>query len=247
MSKKRIRFLTLMLIMAAMSGVVFASCIRPGTPLPTTNGGSTPSSTPTVHLGTSNFLVSSITIPKGSMLTIVDDVSVLHILKNGSWVNGSQVPKKEAGAPTVNVTFSGSDTHQIGPFSTPGTFHIFCTVHPGMNLTIIVSNSSSGSSSGSGSGSSKVHLEAANFQQPSITIAKGSTLTVVDDVSVIHILKNGSWVNGSQVPKKEAGAPTVNVTFSGNDTHQIGPFNTAGTFHIYCTIHPGMNLTIIVK
>jgi len=249
MSKKRIRFFTLALVIAAMSSVLLASCIRPGTPLPTANGGNTPggSSTPTVHLTATNFAVPSITIPKGSMLTLVDDVAVIHIIKNGSWVNGNQVPKQESGAPTVNVTFNGNDTHQIGPFNTAGTYHIFCTIHPGMNLTIIVSNSSSGGSSGSSSGSSTVHLTAANFAVPSVTIAKGSTLTLVDDVAVIHIIKNGSWVNGSPVPKQESGAPTVNVTFNGNDTHQIGPFNTAGTFHIYCTIHPGMNLTIIVK
>ena len=27
----------------------------------------------------------------------------------------------------------------------------------------------------------------------------------------------------------------------------IGPFNTAGTFHLYCTVHQGMNLTVIVQ
>jgi len=140
MSKKRIRFFTLALVIAAMSSVLLASCIRPGTPLPTASGGNTPtgSSTPTVHLLASSFQESSITIPKGSMLTLVDTASSPHIIKNGSWVNGNQVPKKEAGAPTVNVNFSGNDTHQIGPFNTAGTYHIFCTIHPNMNLTIIV-------------------------------------------------------------------------------------------------------------
>jgi plastocyanin len=243
MSKMRIKHFTLALIIAALGSVMLASCIRPGTPIanngatPTTSGGGTP----TVHLTSTNFAVSSITIPKGSMLKLVDDVDVVHILKNGSWVNGNQVPKKEAGAPTVNVTFNGNDTHEIGPFNTPGTYHIFCTVHPNMNLTITVTNSSASS------GSAKVDLTSNNFAVPSITINKGSTLTLVDTVDVVHILKNGSWVNGNQVPKQEAGAPTVNVQFNGNDTHTIGPFNTAGTFHIFCTVHPNMNLTIIVK
>ncbi len=140
MSKKRIRFFTLALVIAAMSSVLLASCIRPGTPLPTANCGNTPggSSTPTVHLTATNFAVPSITIPKGSMLTLVDDVAVIHIIKKGSWVKGSPVPKQESGAPTVNVTFNGNDTHQIGPFNTAGTFHIYCTIHPGMNLSIIV-------------------------------------------------------------------------------------------------------------
>jgi plastocyanin len=54
-------------------------------------------------------------------------------------------------------------------------------------------------------------------------------------------------VNGVAKPAKEPGAPTVNnLQINGNNA-QIGPFNTAGTFHIYCSIHPGMNLTITVK
>lgn len=247
MSKMRIKHFTLALIIAALGSVVLASCIRPGTPI--ANSGATPTSssggTPTVHLVSTNFAVPSITIPKGSMLKLVDDDSLVHIIKNGSWVNGNQVPKQEAGAPKVDVTFNGNDTHTIGPFNTPGTYHIFCTVHPNMNLTIVVSNSSSGSSTGSGS--TKVDLTSNNFAVPSITINKGSTITLVDTVDVVHIIKNGSWVNGNQVPKQETGAPTVNVQFNGNDTHTIGPFTTAGTFHIFCTVHPNMNLTIIVK
>jgi plastocyanin len=48
---------------------------------------------------------------------------------------------------------------------------------------------------------------------------------------------------------RENGAPVVNnVQISGNGSSQaIGPFNTPGSFHLYCTIHPGMNLTVIVQ
>jgi len=28
---------------------------------------------------------------------------------------------------------------------------------------------------------------------------------------------------------------------------EIGPFTTTGVFHIYCTLHTGMNLTIVVE
>jgi plastocyanin len=90
-------------------------------------------------MGPTNFLVSSVTIPKGSKLTLVDDASVPHIIKNGSWVNGAQKATKEPGAPTVNLTFNSSgETHAIGPFTTAGTYHIYCTIHLNMNLTIIV-------------------------------------------------------------------------------------------------------------
>jgi plastocyanin len=92
-----------------------------------------------------------------------------------------------------------------------------------------------------------VKMGAADFLQPSITIPKGSMLTLIDTSSSEHIIKNGSWVNGTAKPATEPGAPTVNVTFYGNDTNSIGPWNTPGTYHLYCTIHPGMNLTVIVK
>ena len=92
-----------------------------------------------------------------------------------------------------------------------------------------------------------VHMSAGNFNQPSVTISKGSKLLLVDDVSVLHILANGSWQNGVAKPEHDLGAPTVsNVQVNGNST-EIGPFTTAGTYHIYCVVHQGMNLTVIVQ
>ncbi len=117
------------------------------------------------------------------------------------------------------------------------------------------SNSSNGSSSGSsssggssGGSTATVHMTDNNFAQASVTISKGSSLNLVDDTAVIHIISNGSWVNGSPQPKVESGAPVVSsLQFNGNDTHSVGPFNTAGTFHLYCTVHQNMNLTVIVQ
>lgn len=106
-----------------------------------------------------------------------------------------------------------------------------------------------GGSAGGGSGSPTVHMGNTNFTQPSITISKGSSLTLVDDVAVTHIISNGSWVNGTAKPATEAGAPTVsNVQFTtAGQSQTIGPFNTAGTYHLYCSVHQGMNLTVIVQ
>lgn len=106
---------------------------------------------------------------------------------------------------------------------------------------------SSGSSGGTGAGSNTVHMNDTNFVQSTITIKKGESVNLVNDVAVVHIIQNGSWDNGVAKPAKESGAPTVQVNFQGNDQHSIGPFNTAGTFHVYCTVHPNMNLTITVQ
>ena len=92
-----------------------------------------------------------------------------------------------------------------------------------------------------------VHMSGTNFTQSSITIHKGDMLNVVDDSASPHVIVNGSWAGSTQKPAKESGAPTVNLSFNGNDSGAAGPFTTAGTFHRYCTIHQGMNLAVVVQ
>ena len=118
-------------------------------------------------------------------------------------------------------------------------------------VTILVVACGGGSSSGTSatSGGNTVHMTSNNFAQPSITISKGSNVMLVDDVSVTHIISNGSWQNNTPHPAQEPGAPIVsNLTIStaGQPT-TIGPFNTAGTFHYYCSVHVGMNLAVVVQ
>lgn len=93
---------------------------------------------PTVQMGSNNFLVSQITVPKGQGLNLKDDATDEHIITNGSWDGTIQKPHREPGAPAVNVTVTGNSSQYIGPFTTAGTFHIYCTIHQGMNLKVIV-------------------------------------------------------------------------------------------------------------
>jgi len=97
---------------------------------------------PTVHMGVDDFAQSTITIPKGSTLRLVDDVQSLHVLFNGTWENKKPHMATEPGAPVVNRLVVGAphkgDTVEIGPFTTAGTFHIYCVIHPGMTLTVVV-------------------------------------------------------------------------------------------------------------
>ncbi len=93
----------------------------------------------TVHMSETQFVPTSITIKKGDKLTLVDDVAVVHIIANGRWdSNGTQRPDIEPGAPTVQAQFNGNDQQSIGPFTTVGTFHLYCTIYINMNLTVIV-------------------------------------------------------------------------------------------------------------
>ncbi len=97
-------------------------------------------------------------------------------------------------------------------------------------------------------GPNQVHMNETQFTQSSITIHKGERITLVNDVASVHIIENGTWDNqGNARPRTESGAPNVDFNIDGGVAQSVGPFTTAGTFKLYCTVHPGMNLTVIVK
>jgi plastocyanin len=147
MSSKRLKALVMILATLAVGSILLAACTRPGT-ISSTKGGTTPTSTSgggggcasgTVHMSSSNFVQSCVNISKGSKVTLIDDVQVLHIITNGMWVNSNPQLAVQPGAPKVNnVTISGGSA-DIGPFNTAGKFNILCTVHVGMNLVVNVS------------------------------------------------------------------------------------------------------------
>ncbi len=86
------------------------------------------------------------------------------------------------------------------------------------------------------------------FVQPSIIIHKGESIALVATTFTPHIIANGTWDNGQAKAAKEPGAPEVQgLQINGNSSSNVGPFTTAGTFKLYCTIHSGMNLTVIVQ
>lgn len=93
----------------------------------------------------------------------------------------------------------------------------------------------------------QVQMGGSTFLKPTVTLKKGQTLTLVDTSSAAHIVTNGTWQNGAPKHMQESGAPTLNISFAGSDTHATPAFTTAGTYLIYCTVHPGMNLTVIVQ
>ena len=93
-----------------------------------------------------------------------------------------------------------------------------------------------------------VHMNDTQFVQASITIKKGERLMLIDDALTPHIIANGTWEQGTAHSAREPGAPQVkDVQINGNSSQTIGPFTTAGTFKLYCTIHSGMNLTVVVQ
>jgi hypothetical protein len=92
-----------------------------------------------------------------------------------------------------------------------------------------------------------LHVSAGNFDLSSVTIPKGSKLLLVAATASHHILANGTWQQNTPLLKREPGAPFINNFSLDGDNVTIGPFVTAGTYHLLCLIHHGMNLTINVQ
>src|SRR6266849_2332990 len=118
MNRKLWRILGMFFVLFALGSILLAACgiqdtatNNSGASAPTTNGGSTATTTGggsgncgngTVHTLLTTFQESCVNVAKGSNLLVITSVTSFHILTNGSWVNGNQVPMNEAGAPTVN-------------------------------------------------------------------------------------------------------------------------------------------------
>ena len=127
----------------------------------------------------------------------------------------------------------------------------FIAIFVALSLFTILTAASCSGTAGSGSTGTgtSVHMGETTFTQPSVTISKGSSLNLIDDVPVVHIISNGSWADNVAKPAIEPDAPTVsNLQFnSAGQSMTIGPFNTVGTYHLYCSVHLNMNLTVIVQ
>jgi plastocyanin len=119
-------------------GMMLVSLIVAANP-PTSTGSTMTNGEPTVHMSATNFVQNVVLVPKGAKLRLVDDGNVEHVLRNGFWkADGAPESSLEPGAPVVkDVTVTGGSI-EIGPFATAGVYHIYCTIHSMMSLTIVV-------------------------------------------------------------------------------------------------------------
>jgi plastocyanin len=130
--------LLLMSFTTFVVGMIVVSLIVAANP-PTSAASTTTNGEPTVHMSATNFVQNVVLVPKGVKLRLVDDGNVEHVLRNGFWkADGAPESSVEPGAPVVrDVTVNGGSI-EIGPFATAGVYHIYCTIHSQMNLTIVV-------------------------------------------------------------------------------------------------------------
>ena len=150
MGTKHLRTLALLLAVFTLGSILLMACARPGSPTANTgsnNGGGTtsptqPASCPTgdtVKTGSITFEQACITLAKGGTLKIVQQVTSIHEFDYGQWSNGKgETTPAPAGAPALKALMLQGPSVSVGPFTTAGTFHIYCTIHTNMNLTVIV-------------------------------------------------------------------------------------------------------------
>ncbi|MGH2714284.1 MAG: plastocyanin/azurin family copper-binding protein [Thermoleophilaceae bacterium] len=87
---------------------------------------------------------------------------------------------------------------------------------------------------GGGGGGAEVSLKDIQFGPSEVTVSVGDTVTWTNEDSVDHDVTADSFSSG------EAGG------LAGGDTFEH-TFGEAGTFDYVCTVHPGMEGTVVVK
>ena len=82
------------------------------------------------------------------------------------------------------------------------------------------------------------------FAQSVVTLHRGERLTLVNDSNVVHVI--GPGIN-TQVISPERGVPMTGFhLMQTNAAFTTGRWMTLGTFNLTCTVHPGMNLKVVV-
>jgi plastocyanin len=91
-----------------------------------------------------------------------------------------------------------------------------------------------GEDGGGGGGGTEVSMEGIAFEPAEVTVSAGDTVTWTNNDSVAHDVTADSFSSG------EAGG------MAGGDTFEH-TFEEAGTFDYVCTVHPGMEGTVVVE
>jgi plastocyanin len=82
------------------------------------------------------FPKDTLTLHLGDRLTLVNDSRNIHVIGPGK--NG-QIVSPVRGEPLTGFHMMETNArYTTGPWLTPGTFHVTCSVHPMMNLKIVV-------------------------------------------------------------------------------------------------------------
>ncbi len=105
-----------------------------------------------------------------------------------------------------------------------------------------------GAGGGGSSASNEVDMGVAAFQQSTVTVHAGQAVHFVDPASggthVICVGQNLQCI--AQTGGPAALSTADGLVFNTGDVRDI-VFPTAGTYNVICTIHPGMQVSVVVQ
>ena len=110
------------------------------------------------------------------------------------------------------------------------------------NATAMTGNATgaSGGNSVTISPGSSVPSNGKFFVPETLTVSKGTTVTWTNGDSTLHTVTSGSPEAGNSGSEFDSSYLAAGKTFQ-------HPFNTAGTFDYYCTLHPFMKGKVVVS
>ncbi len=119
-------------------------------------------------------------------------------------------------------------------------------------LALTACSSSSGEADSTDGGTSadgvSVDTGLLAFDPKSVTVTKGQTVTWVGGDNISHILVQGSYEVGADgLRTKESDDKAFNLTLNRKGQRVTHTYSTSGTFTYFCTIHKGMNGTVVVS
>lgn len=94
----------------------------------------------TVPMVFTEFKPSTFKIKAGQTLTFENENPIKHVIVQGTWkagADGLRTEGKDDGTFSLTVTKKGDKVEHT--YDKPGTYQFFCTIHYGMNGTVVVS------------------------------------------------------------------------------------------------------------
>jgi len=89
-----------------------------------------------VGMGNEGFARSVVTIHRGERLTFANNSSLVHVIGPG---RGGHILSPAAGVPVLGWHLMQTNgVYQTPPWRVLGTYYITCSVHPEMNLKVVV-------------------------------------------------------------------------------------------------------------
>ena len=83
-----------------------------------------------------DFARSVVTIHTGERLTLVNDSHLVHVIGPG---RGGHIISPAVGVPVLGWNLMQTNgVYTTGPWKSPGTYYLTCSVHPEMTLKVVV-------------------------------------------------------------------------------------------------------------